>query len=114
MVIIFQNEKPRRFLLENGVVFTFRLHRREPVDRDWMTNKRGGRKIVDVYVEEVGYFNSLDLEPYVAYSGFNSVEEWNEEIKRMLKWDKLPPHGWQGWLYEVSLRPSNKRKSESD
>ena len=103
MVIIFQSEKPRRFLLKNGVVFTFRLHRREPVGRDWMTDKRGGRKIADVEVEEVGYFNSLDLDPYVAYSGFSSVEEWNEEIKRILKWDKLPPKRWQGWLYEVSL-----------
>ena len=104
MVIIFQSEKPRRFLLENGIVFTFRLHRRKSVGRDWMTDRRGGRKIADVYVEEVGLFNSLKLDPYVPYSGFASVEEWNEEIKRILKWDKLPPNGWRGWLYEVSLK----------
>jgi len=100
MVMIFQSEKARRFLLQNGVVFTFRVHRRLMTGEDWITDKRGGRKIGDVQVEEEGVFDPSDLSIYVAYSGFNSLEEWHEEIKQILNGHRLPS---EGWLYKVSL-----------
>ena len=105
MVIIFQSEKPRRFLLENGIVFTFRVHRRLMMGKDWITDKRGGRKIANVIVETEGAFSPADLGTYVTYSGFDSLEEWHEEIKRILNWNKLP---LEGWLYKVSLTRSEK------
>jgi len=100
MVMIFQSEKPRRFLLENGIVFTFRVHRRLMTGKDWITDKRGGHKIANVIVEAEGAFSPADLGTYVAYSGFDSLEEWHEEVKRVLNWHRLPP---VGWLYKVSL-----------
>ena len=54
MVVIFQSEKARRFLLENGVVFTFRSKRRKKLGEDWITDRRGGHKIADALVEEEG------------------------------------------------------------
>jgi len=106
MVMIFQSEKARRFLLEKGFVFTFRAHRRKKVGRDWITARRGGRKIADVEVKEEGIFNPSELKPYVRHSGFKSISEWIEEIRR-LNGGKLPAIGW---LYKVSLLPRKGAK----
>jgi len=100
MVMIFQSEEARRFLLENGVVFTFRAKRRKNLGNDWITDRRGGHKVVDVFVEEEGRFKPSDLGLYVEYSGFSSLQEWIEEIKKLNK-GKLPA---EGWLYKVSLQ----------
>ena len=99
MVMIFQSEKARRFLLENGVVFTFRAKRRKKLGRDWITDRRGGHKIADILVEEEGKFKPQELDLNVEYSGFNTLEEWIGEIKR-LNGGRLPS---EGWLYKVTL-----------
>lgn len=99
MVIIFQSEKARSFLLENGFVYTFRVHRRKRTGRDWMTDKRGGRKIADVFIEEIGCFRPTGLLPYVEYSGFDSYREWQEEIVALNR--NVYPN--RGWLYKITL-----------
>ena len=97
--MIFQSEKARRFLLENGVVFTFRAKRRKKLGRDWISDRRGGRKIANVLVEEEGKFKPQELGLYVEYSGFSTLEEWIEEIRRLNR-GKLPA---EGWLYKIAL-----------
>lgn len=97
--MIFQSEKARRFLLENGVVFTFRAKRRKKLGEDWIADRRGGHKIADVLVEEEGMFRPQELGLYVEYSGFSTLEEWIEEMKR-LNGGMLPS---EGWLYKVTL-----------
>jgi len=54
--MIFQSEKARRFLLDNGVVFTFRAKRRKKLREDRIADRRDGHKIADVLVEEEGKF----------------------------------------------------------
>jgi hypothetical protein len=98
MVMIFQSEEAGRFLLEKGVVFTFRVKRRKKLGKDWITYKRGRRRIANVLVEE-GKFKSSELSLYVEYSGFSSLQEWIGEIKR-LNGGRLPA---EGWLYKVTL-----------
>jgi len=56
LVMIFQSEKARRFLLDNGVVFTFRAKRRKKLREDRIADRRDGHKIADVLVEEEGKF----------------------------------------------------------
>jgi len=97
--VIFQSEKARRFLLENGVVFTFRSKRRKKLGEDWITDRRGGHKIADVLVEEERKFKPQELGLYVEYSGFSTLEEWIGEIER-LNGGRLPA---EGWLYKVTL-----------
>ena len=99
MVMIFKSEKARRFLLENGVVFSFRSKRRKKLGRDWITDRRGGHKIADALVEEEGKFKLQDLGLYVEYSGFSTLEEWIAEIRRLNR-GKLPA---EGWLYKIAL-----------
>ena len=103
MVIIFQNEKARRHLLEEGFVVTFRKNKRKGVNlNDWMTDKRGGKKIADVKIFEmcgcdVGFLKSL-----VKWSGFRSHEEWKTEIGVLNK-EETKDYSI-GWLYLVVVR----------
>jgi hypothetical protein len=97
MVIIFQSRKALNHLLQRGVVFTFRLHRRK-AGMEWVTDRRGGHKIADVIVEEEGVFTRHNLGLYVEFSGFNTLQEWIEEVWRLNK--RIPE---RGWLYRVTL-----------
>jgi len=107
MVMIFSSDKARSFLLEHGRVYTFRKNRRKRVGRDWITDRRGGRKIADVTIEEEApVFHLNTLRKYVGESGFQTVDEWIEEIRR-LNGGKLPT---AGYLYKVTLiEPPCKR-----
>lgn len=94
MVMIFQSEKPRQHLLEKGFVLTFRkLHMSgRKLGKDWITDKRCGKKIADVLVfSEYATVKPTRemLAPYVNYSGFDSVDEWIEEIERLNRPDTL-------------------------
>ena len=99
MVMIFQSEKARRFLLENGVVFTFRAKRRKKLGRDWITDRRGGRKNSRHPSGGRGKVQASRSGLYVEYSGFSTLEEWIGEIKK-LNGGRLPSGGW---LYKVTL-----------
>jgi len=98
MVIVFSSSKPRKHLLENGQVYTVRTKKRKEKmfkpSKDWLTDRRGGRKIADVLVEYWLPVRREELElllqRYVKKSGFLTVNEWIQEIKRLAK-GKLPP-----------------------
>ena len=88
MVMIFQSEKPRKQLLEKGVVFTWRKMSigGRKLGKDWATDKRGGTKIADILVfsdENTVYPIHSMLGLYIKYSGFDSVDEWINEILRV-------------------------------
>lgn len=116
MVISFSSEKARKYLLENGRVYTFRKNRRKnfikleekmgkikfdavrPGMIDWTNEGRTMPKFSDVLIHEVGHFDVDGIEPYVKWSGFSSLNEWQHEIRGLNKY--LEP---EGWLYMVDL-----------
>lgn len=93
MVMIFQSEKARKQLMEKGFVFTFRyiiISDDRKLGKDWITDKRCGKKIADVIVSLASrpiFPIPMSLIPYVFASGFDSVEEWVEEIKKYARDD---------------------------
>jgi len=111
MVISFSSEKPRRQLLEKGRVFTARVHRRkqfidQPWGRginDWANEGRTKPKIVDVVIFEVGRVQANELHYWQFMSGFEDMDEWVEEIKRLNKWKDVRTTD-KFWLYMVCER----------
>ncbi len=98
MVISFSVPKARKRLMKKGVVVTFRSKRRKQLGQTWCNLKRGGKKIADVYIIEIGHITSShDLMRHVPRSGFDSLNEWVYEINKMMK----PSQPWEGWLYAV-------------
>jgi len=98
MPIVFSSEKPRKQLLEHGIVYTFRAKRRKRVGDNWAKSSRNGTKICDVYIEEIDLIGSLRLMPYVKLSGFDDLGEWVLEIIRLNEGKILA----RGWLYKVT------------
>ncbi len=97
--MIFASEKAREFLLKNGDVYSFRV-KRHNVGRDWVTDRRGGKKIADIYIVEVGQTKPSLLQDFVSRSGFSSLPEWIQEIKKLNKEHK---EDVEGWLYHVNV-----------
>jgi len=92
MPIIFKEERPRKFLLEHGEVFTLRINRKK-FGRDYMTYKRGGKPICYVIVEDWGRVYAdypLMLSKYVRKSGYFTIPEWLEAVKRVNRLKTLP------------------------
>ena len=90
--IIFSSQKAREFLLSNRFVWTFRVKDRT-VGKTWMTDKRGGKKIADVYVSFAGTVEDLEqLDRYVEHSGCEDWSSWLEEIERVNGY--LPQRGY--------------------
>lgn len=84
MVIWFNVEKAREFLLKNGFVFTLRPKRRRE-GREMLSYGGFGKKGM-VNVKFVDWFIGEDrleenLEQYVEFTGFDNVKEWLEEAK---------------------------------
>jgi len=79
----FNEEKPLRFLLEKGYVYTVRSWIvRKPHVRDvWVRRKRIGVK-VKVSLAEILFFPQR-LNRYVEASGFDNTQEWIEAIIRL-------------------------------
>jgi len=110
MVMIFSSKKALNFLQRHGLVFTVRCKKRKMKNaeqKDWITDKRGGKKIVDVVIE---FWDEIDrdnleyvLQRYVDRSGFLTVSEWIGEIKRLNR-GKLPK---KLYLYRVLLLHSS-------
>ncbi len=109
MVIIFQNEKVRNFLIKHGEVVTFRAKKRKQVGYDWMTDKRGGKKLYNVEIDYIGEVNpTTDLdEADIKWSGFDTLKEWWDAIRELNK-------GWLplGHLYHVELYLSQEEAIE--
>jgi len=84
MVMIFSSEPARNFLLKEGRVFSFRSRKRKRTGRDWITDRRGGKKIADVYIEEpFEIWKAKQLETFVHASGFENLDAWLKEIYRL-------------------------------
>ena len=110
--MIFQSPKALKHLLKTGEVYSFRVHRRKSRRKnDWVTDKRGGKKICDVKVEyrgKVGWVG--DLVSRVKESGFNSIEEWVDEIKRLNPKDvAVQADIICGYLYHVKKKEEKKK-----
>ena len=83
MVIIFSSEKARAHLLVKGFVYSARVKKRKQEGRDWMTDRRTGKKIRDVYTTYIGERTLSNLPPFAADSGFEKVLPWWDEIQRL-------------------------------
>lgn len=90
--MIFKSERAREFLLENGWVFTFRARPKElgPV---WITDGRGRKRIANGRVVWRRKIHIMHLDTFLEGSGFNSVDEWLSEIRR-LNGGEIPEWGW--------------------
>ena len=107
MVMIFQSPKALKFLLEEGEVYTFRTHERKSHRKnDWITDKRGGNKIFGATIEFVTIINKLTaLSSYVTRSGFESLPDWYNEIKRLNPNDvTVQTNTIFGYLYHVTKK----------
>ena len=117
MVMIFQNEKVREFLLEYGAVYTFRKHHKKTADgirpqigRDWATDRRTGKKIADIKITPMILINANNmgqvLTMFVRESGFyighgrvdDAVSEWARAINSL-----NPNAPTAGWIYCVEV-----------
>jgi hypothetical protein len=115
MVISFTSEKARKFLLENGMVYTMRNDMRRKVGNDWMNKGRLLPKIADVFIEFIRYEFFRDLkEEEVKNSGFSSIEEWKMEYFQLHNYPH-PKDQSEGWLYKVTLmKPCPRCDGEGD
>lgn len=95
MVLIFKSSKALSRLLNHGCVYTLRAKKRKE-GKDWVTNKRGGKKLADVFVKYVGEVRIKEsgsivltergvrlLEEFVRRSGFWSEDEWLNEVRKL-------------------------------
>jgi len=99
MVMIFNSEKAREQLRVVGEVVTFRLKERKVLGNDWGTNKRGGKKLFEIFVEiEEEHIAPCELGDYVENSGFGTLEEWIVGIKNLHKCGEDA----KGFLYHVA------------
>ena len=114
MVISFQVPCVREYLLENGLVYTFRWRRRSffkkgkgDVESTWANTGRGTKRIANVDIHEIGEFDSDEptkKHVYLENSGFSEWFDWYNKIE-----DMRPPFGFtKGWLYEVHLTEESK------
>jgi len=87
--------------MNKGTVYTFRWNKRKRTGRNWANEKRGGKKIADINIEEVGEIHPLPilLAPYRPQSGFDCEWDWYDKILEMNHDD---PDA-SGWLYKVTL-----------
>jgi len=127
MVMIFGHPKVREYLLEHGLVYTYRKNHKKTADgirpqtgRDWATDRRLGKKIADIYITPVEHIdcpiNTNLLRKYARESGFYTgeapygsfytglgpidlaVSEWSIAIKSL-----NPKSPSNGWIYRVEV-----------
>jgi hypothetical protein len=109
MVMIFVVKEAREQLLCNGVVVTFRENP-HTLGKDWVTDKRGGKKLCDVQISELKINDDApcdppvwirDIEPYWGLSGFKSIEGWFSVIQKLTEHSKR--FNGFGYLYLISV-----------
>ena len=106
MVMIFSSKKALEHIRTMGGVVTFRLKERKVLGNDWVTDRRGGKKLFDVFVDiEEEEIIPDDLDDYVEDSGFKSLKEWIDEIKQLHKCDEQT----KGFLYYVCLQHKKEK-----
>jgi len=80
----------RKFLLEHGEIYTVRGYDMKPAWVDVVDVGRCRRvPLGRIYSRE-------ELEPYVALSGFSSLEDWCDKINEFGHGDR--------WLYRVEVK----------
>lgn len=101
--VIFSHEIARSQLRNEGEVITFRTDDRTTGDT-WWRESRTGEKQGDVRITKIKavcpHGTGQALEPFVAYSGFDSVHEWQQAIRGLN--DGTMPR--EGWLFRVRGR----------
>ena len=111
MVITFSISQAREQLLDKGMVYTYRWTRRAffrdgngTIELTWANIRRGGKKMADVYIEEIGEMPCDEsLIPYCEKSGFKNMAYWQWKILKQAN-----PYGnIDGWLYRVGLQSSS-------
>lgn len=126
MVMLFSHSKVRKFLLENGFVYTFRYINKDTMDgkrkqigKDWANSGRCTKKIADIIVTPIVFINvlnmAIELSKYVRYSGFykryrrvdDAVREWIKAINTL-----RPKEPTQGWIYKVTIISKTWTKKE--
>lgn len=98
--IVFSHPTPRKQLITQGMVVTFRKSERT-TGETWWRKKRTGPKEGDVIVRHLRECDPRDsgvLGRCVQFSGFASVEDWREAIYDIN--DGLPE---RGHLYEATV-----------
>ncbi len=102
MVIYFKSARALEFLHRHGFVLTLRARRRSG-GRHGVKIRRDLPATLEVTVTEWGRLRLPEdrdkLEDYVLLSGFDSVDEWLEEVRRLNR-GRLPR---EVWLYLVEL-----------
>ena len=100
--------------MNNCTVYTFRWNKRKQTGKDWANEKRGGKKIADVFIDEPRLIESeSDLALYVSQSGFKNVKEWLVAIFSM-RIPKEVRYVFIGYLYKVTLNSQQKRTPQDE
>jgi len=118
MVMIFANEHALNYLLEHGIVYSYRKYHKKTPDgvrpqtgKDWITDRRTGKKIADVFITVMEPMDALNmgrvLSKYVRESGFytghgrvdDAVARWAKVINGL-----NPDSPTAGWIYKVEIR----------
>jgi len=101
VVIYFKSERALRYLLSRGFVYTLRGFRKGCVGRVVSVKTSRGSKAVAKaiihYVKDVDINDIEALKEYVKHSGFESVNEWVREYRR------LNGNRVKAYLYKVEL-----------
>lgn len=109
MAIVFKSDKAFNYLITNGYVYTLRKYIRTGIKT--LKRHRHGKAVGKVSVEYVGTVDvsegmyvvnirgaTVPLERFVKHSGFDSLEEWIKEFKRLCRSAVLGAR-----LYRVTL-----------
>lgn len=88
--------------MSEGKIYTFRLYRRAQTGNTWMNDIRGGSKVADVDVRELGEYRVWDLRPFLDKSSFRTLAAWWNAIQG-LHGSRVVTKDTRGWLYEVKL-----------
>ncbi|MEX0569101.1 MAG: hypothetical protein Q6363_008100 [Candidatus Njordarchaeota archaeon] len=85
----FDSLKPYKQLIEHGVVATMRNYDYYPGQKI-VIKSRYHRSNIHAVVQEVVKNNQENREKYLSISGFDSVDEWIQEAKKLhKKWPRL-------------------------
>lgn len=99
--------------MSEGKIYTFRLYRRSQTGNTWMNDIRGGSKVADVDVKEIGKFQVRDLRPFLDKSSFKTLAAWWNAIQT-LSGSRVVTMNTRGWLYKVMLVRTRVKESEKN